>query len=130
MSSWIHNEKLCYLAEIEANYALAKIEALAPGVVSTSTVDTFKNVIESLEELLGTGLPAFIELKRVRDKIAYSKERIAFIYSLFGNPVESQQYYEEAAEAYEVLSDADKKTQYDRFIRPERPPEPVGGQAG
>src|SRR5260370_30283461 len=99
-------EKLRYLAEIEANYTLAKIEVV-PGVVSVSTIDKFKKVIESLEQLLRTGLPKVVELKRVWDKIASSKERIAFIYSLFGNPVKSQRYYREAAEIYEEIGKQD-----------------------
>lgn len=99
-------EKLHYLAEIEANYTLAQIEVV-PGVVSMSTIDKFKKVIEHLEQLLLAGLPKVVEPKRVQDKIASSKQRIAFIYSLFGNPVQSQHYYAEAAEIYEEIGKPD-----------------------
>ena len=62
-------------------------------------------------EILGVGKSASA------DEVKKAYRKVAMQYHPDRNPgnKEAEEKFKEAAEAYEILSDADKKTQYDRF---------------
>ena len=97
---------LAYLALVLAHYRISTLAHLA-----LAQYQIKKNMKRDFYEILG------ISKNASTDEIKKAYRKIAMQYHPDRNPgnKEAEEKFKEAAEAYEILSDNDKKSQYDRF---------------
>jgi len=94
--------KLDWLWRIKSRYFVAIQKAWA-GLNDQAVIDELAEVCAEFEELRRIGLPAFVDLNEIGDKIADSKNTMAYVCGLIGRAEQAKRYYEDAARAYEAI---------------------------
>lgn len=85
--------------KLTAHYHIATSKVV-PGIANEALITELQDIALSFEQLIGEGLPGFADVNQVRYKIAHCKERIAFIYTMWGKLRQAKNYYEEARQQF------------------------------